>query len=446
MFALTHTRVIDGTGAPAREGQTLLVKDGKIAAVGDEKSISVPPNATTLDLHGKTVIPGLVGMHEHMFYSNGWGIFTEMPISFPRLYLAGGVTTVRTAGTFEPDTDLGIKRRIENGEMPGPKMRLTGPYLEGKGSWSMQMHTLNGPEDAARTVNYWLDEGIEGFKAYMYISPAELAAAIKAAHLRGAKVTGHLASIGFREAAALGIDNIEHGLITDTEFFPEKKPGEVPNGPHHLDILAKLDVRTGPVYDMIVDLVNRHVAITSTLAVFEMSLPGRPSIQSRVLDAMTVEARADLLGAKVGIADIAAHRRDYGDDPPVYPEVFRKEMEFEYAFVQAGGHLMAGVDPTGIGGVLPGYGDQREVELLVEAGFSPVKAIQIATLNGAQFLGLSDRIGSIRTGRDADFIVVDGDPSRKIEDIEKVETVFKDGVGYDPDKLAGSVRGMVGIR
>src|SRR5579872_6814281 len=135
IVALTHVRVIDGTGAPARGDQTLIISEGKIAAVGNAASVAVPKAAKILDLKGETVIPGLVGMHEHMFYSNGWGIFTEMPISFPLLYLAGGVTTVRTAGTFEPDTDLDIKRRIDSGQMPGPKMHLTGPYLEGAGGW-----------------------------------------------------------------------------------------------------------------------------------------------------------------------------------------------------------------------------------------------------------------------------------------------------------------------
>ena len=175
-------------------------------------------------------------------------------------------------------------------------------------------------------------------------------------------------------------------------------------------------------------------------------MPGRPTIQQRVLDAMTVEARADFLAAKVAAGDVSTQRNQYGDEPPPYPKVFRKEMEFERAFVRAGGHLMAGVDPTGPGGVLPGYGDQREVELLVEAGFTPVEAIRIATLNGAQFLHIDNETGSIAAGKDADLIVIKGDPSRQIADIEKVDTVFKDGIGYDAPKMADSVRGMVGVR
>jgi hypothetical protein len=280
IVALTHVRVVDGTGAPAKEDQSILISNGKIEAVGETHSLALPPDAQVLDLNGYTVIPGLVGMHEHMFYPVGWGIFGEMAISFPRLYLAGGVTTIRTAGTFEPYTDLGLKTRIDAGETPGPKMHVTGPYLEGKGTWSVQMHELTGAEDVTRSVNYWLDEGVEGFKAYMYITPQELRAAIEAAHKRGAKVTGHLCSIGFREAAALGIDNIEHGLIIDTEFFPEKKPGECPNPPHGMALQAKLDVNSGPVHDMTVDLVPHHVASRPHLQSSRWGCPDGPQFSS----------------------------------------------------------------------------------------------------------------------------------------------------------------------
>ena len=242
VVVLTHLRVIDGTGATARDDQTVVISQGKIASISDSGSASVPKDAHVLDLHGYTVIPGLVGMHDHMFYPVGNGIFGEMAFSFPRLYLAGGVTTIRTTGSLEPYTDLELKKQIDKGETPGPKIHVTGPYLEGAGIWALQMHQLTGPEDATKTVNFWLDQGVDNFKAYMFITPAELSAAVAAAHKRGAKVTGHLCSIGFREAAAIGIDDLEHGLLVDTEFFPWKKPGECPDSPENHDLIAKLDV------------------------------------------------------------------------------------------------------------------------------------------------------------------------------------------------------------
>jgi len=446
IIALTHVRVIDGTGAPAREDQTVVLSKGKIESIAPAGSANVPTNAQILDLHGYTVIPGLVGMHDHMFYPVGGAIFGEMAYSFPPLYLAGGVTTIRTTGSLEPYTDLEIKKKIEAGETPGPKMHVTGPYLEGAGSWALQMHQLTGPDDATKTVNYWLDEGVDNFKAYMFITPAELSAAIAAAHKRSAKVTGHLCSIGFREAADLGIDDLEHGLFVDTEFFPWKKPDECSTTPKDPAYMAGLDVNSGPLRDMILYLVQKHVAVTSTLPVFEMILDGRPTIQQRVLDALTPDARAAVLRNKVRVSDTAANRKEYGTDASPWPAAFKKELEFEYAFAKAGGLLLAGLDPTGMGGVIAGFGDQREAQLLVEAGFTAVEAIHIATANGAQFLGQLDRIGTIAPGKQADLAVIKGDPSQKIEDIENVEMVFKDGIGYDSAKLIESVRGTVGSR
>jgi imidazolonepropionase-like amidohydrolase len=446
VVALTHVRVIDGTGAAAREDQTVILRNGKIDSLADASSAGIPKDAQVLDLHGYSVIPGLVGMHDHMFYPTGYGVFGEMAYSFPRLYLAGGVTTIRTTGSLEPYTDLELKKSIDAGEMPGPKIHVTGPYLEGKGSWALQMHQLTGPEDATKTVNYWLDEGVDNFKAYMFITRAELGAAIQAAHKRGAKVTGHICSVTWREAADLGIDDLEHGWFVDTEFIGDKKPDQCPEKSEDPIGLAKLDSNSGTMHDSIQYLIQHHVAVTSTLPVFEMgSFSGRPSVQKRVLDALSEEARTSWLANLARANDVNSLRRRYGTDVSPWPAAFKKEEEFEYAFSQAGGLLLAGLDPTGGGGVIAGFGDQREVELLVEAGFTPLEAIHIATYNGAQYLGDLDRIGTIAVGKQADLVVIKGDPSKKIEDIENVETVFKDGVGYDSAKLIESVRGRVGL-
>ena len=447
IIALTHVRVIDGTGAPAREDQTVIFSKGKIESVRDASSANIPKGAQAFDLHGYSVIPGLVGMHDHMFYPMGNGIFGEMAYSFPRLYLAAGVTTIRTTGALEPYTDLELKKSIDAGDTPGPKMHVTGPYLEGQGSWALQMHQLTGPEDAAKTVNFWLDQGVDNFKAYMFITRAELGAAIQAAHKRGAKVTGHLCAVNFREAADLGIDDLEHGLFVDTEFISGKKPDECPGSGEDPVAMAKLDASSGPLHDTIQYLIQHHVAVTSTLPVFEMgSFPGRPTMQRRVLDALSPDARSAVLANRVRSSDASLIRQRYGTDVSPFPAAFKKEMEFEYAFSKAGGTLLAGLDPTGMGGVIAGFGDQRELELLVEAGFTPLEAIHIATANGAQFLGDMDRIGTIAPGKQADLVVIKGDPSKKIEDVENVETVFKDGVGYDSAKLIESVRGVVGSR
>jgi len=442
--ALVHVRVLDGTGAPPRDDQTIVISDGKIQSMAPSTTASVPPNVQTLDLRGYTVLPGLVGMHDHMFFPMGGTppMYSNMGSSFPRLYLANGVTTIRTTGSVAPDLDVEIKKLIDGGRMIGPKMHVTAPYLEGAGAFTPVMHQLTGPDDARRMVNFWADAGATSFKAYMNITRDELRAAVEEAHKRGLKVTGHLCSIGYREAAEIGIDNLEHGLLADSEFVPDKQPDKCPGAAVSAS-LRQLDINSDAVKETIRTLVAKNVALTSTLPVFEAGAPLTQSgigaasavLNPRVLSVMNTDARVRYLTARSRIAaDSAA------------AALVRKSMDFERAFVAAGGLLIAGLDPTGNGGIVAGFGDLREVELLVEAGFTPLEAIKIATLNGARFLGEDARIGSIAPGKQADLMIVKGNPAAKISDIENVEIVFKDGVGYDSEKLIQSVQGLVGIR
>jgi len=437
VIALEHVRVIDGTGAPAKADQTIVIAGGKITAMGNAGAVPLPADANRMDFTGYSALPGLVGMHDHLFYPSGGGLYHDMPFSFPRLYLALGVTTIRTTGSMEPYTDLEIKKAIEAGKMPGPKMNATGPYMEGEGLPLLQVHALTGPEDATRTVEYWVAEGARSFKVYNFITRAELKAVIDSAHKHGIKVTGHLCSIGFREAAELGIDDLEHGLTVDTEFHPDKKPDVCPNPTQAAAAAARLEISSEPIQTTIKTLVAKHVALTSTLPVFEQFVPSRPDEPQKVLDTLSDDARKAYQANRARIAQ---------NPQSPWPLMFQKEMQFEREFVKQGGTLLAGLDPTGIGGTVAGYGDLREVELLVEAGFTPLEAIKIATLNGAQFLGEADHIGSLAPGKQADIVLVKGDPSTTISDIENVELVFKDGVGWDSKKLIDSVKGQVGIR
>lgn len=437
VIALEHVRVIDGTGAAAKSDQTIVISGGKITAIGNAGAVPMPPEANRMDFTGYSALPGLVGMHDHLFYPAGNGIYHDMLFSFPRLYLALGVTTIRTTGSMEPYTDLEIKKAVEAGKIPGPKINATGPYMEGEGLPLLQVHALTSPEDAGRTVEYWVAEGARSFKVYNFITRAELKAVIETAHKHGIKVTGHLCSIGFREAAELGIDDLEHGLTVDTEFHPDKKPDVCPNPTQAVVAANKLDVAGEQIQATIKMMVDKHVALTSTLPVFEQSVASRPDVPQKVLDLLSDDARKAYQANRARIAQ---------NQQSPWPVMFQKEMEFERAFVKAGGTLLAGLDPTGIGGTIAGFGDLREVELLVESGFTPLEAIKIQTLNGAQFLGEADHIGSLALGKQADIMLVKGDPSAKIADIENVELVFKDGVGWDSKKLIDSVKGQVGIR
>ncbi len=443
---LAHVRVIDGTGKPAIEDQNVVIQGGKISAIQGGADVPASNGTTVIDLRGHSVMPGIVGMHNHLFYVGrpdldaNWDsepplVVPQMSFSAPRLYLAAGVTTMRTTGSVETYSDLNLKSDIDAGKLPGPHLDVTGPYLEGANSYFIQMHKLTGADDARQTVDYWADRGVTSFKAYMNITRAELAAAIQEAHKRGIKVTGHLCSVTYPEAAQLGIDNLEHGFFVNTQLDPGKKPDECSDSEGDYT-LAHMDPGGSEAEDLINLLVQHHVAITSTLPVFEDGIPGRPPLRSAAMDAMSPQAREAYLYRRNRPAGKPAHAD--------YAMLLKRDMQLEREFALAGGLLLAGPDPTGDGGVVPGFGDQREIELLVEAGFTPVEAIKIATMNGATYLGRQAQIGSIAAGKNADLVVVKGDPSTHIEDVEKVEIVFQDGVGYDSEKLLNSVKGRYG--
>jgi enamidase len=433
VIVLTNARVIDGTGSPARENQSMVIREGTIASVGDAAKITAPEGAVTIDLAGKTVLPGLVMFHEHLYYPSGGSVYAQLGQSFSRLYLAGGVTTMRTGGNVNGVMDIKLKQEIEAGRQAGPDIDATAPYLNGPNSF-LQMHGLRDAEDARKQVVYWADMGATSLKAYMNITRAQLGAAVEEAHKRGIKVTGHLCSVTYSEAADLGIDNLEHGFFASTDFVTDKKPDECPGQGAGQRTVAILDENSEPFKVLVKKLVDKKVALTSTLTVFETFTPGRPKPPG-----------LEVLVAPLRELYDRAYTRVSADAQSNYAKLFPNGMRLERAFVRAGGMLIAGTDPTGSGGVIPGYSNQRQVELLVESGFTPLEAIQIATLNGAKYLGREARIGAIAPGKQADLVIVNGNPAASIADIRNVETVFRRGVGYDPKKLIESVAGRVGL-
>lgn len=431
LVAITNVRVIDGTGAPARASQTVIIRDGNIAALGP--NVPVPEGATTIDGTGKSLIPGLVMLHEHTYYPAGGQVYGQYGVSFTRLYLAGGVTTMRTGGNVNGVMDITLARRASNFEIASPAIDATAPYLNGPNSF-LQMHGLKDAEDARRQVAYWAEMGATSFKAYMQITRAQLGAAIEEAHKRGLKVTGHLCSVTYAEAASLGIDDLEHGFAASTDFVSGKEPDVCPGQGQGQQTINSLDPANPQFRALVKTLVDRKVALTSTLTVFETFTPNRPM--------------------PPGVEVLVPHLRDQyqqtfertsKNPQSTYSTLFPKMMQLEREFVRAGGMLVAGTDPTGSGGVVPGFSNQRQVELLVEAGFTPLEAISISTLNGAKYLGRDQRIGSIAVGKQADLVLIAGDPSTTIADVRKVDTVFRQGVGFNPEAIIKSVTGRVGI-
>lgn len=443
VIVLKNGLLIDGKGNAPKPKQTLIMKNGKIEWLGDDAKAIVPKGANSIDLNGKAIMPGLVMLHEHMYISASsreprYLNLKQLPVSFPKMYLASGATTIRTCGSIEPYSDIRIKKDIDLGLFPGPYIELTAPYIEGKKSIFPQMKENKTPEEAAAFVNYWADQGFTSFKAYIGVDKPTLKAAIDAAHKRKLKITGHLDMVTYEEAAELGIDNLEHGFMVCTDFVDDKKENENPASGKAYESLGNIDIKSESVKKRIQFLIDKKVGVTSSLAVFEGATTTQPKPNEEVLNTMSPDTRDYYLK---GFAAIKSAK-----SPSDYDKAYANNAKMEKLFYDMGGLLTVGTDPTGNGGTLAGYGTWRAIELLVEAdGFTPLEAIKIATLNGAKALGFEQNIGTIEIGKSADLLVIDGDPSKNISDIRKVQIVFKSGVGYDSKKLFESVKGKVGF-
>ncbi len=440
---LKNGLLIDGKGNAAKPHQTVIISNGKINWVGDDEKTIPPKDATIIDLNGKAIMPGLVMLHEHMYISahdisTRYLHLKQLPFTFPRLYLAAGATTIRTCGSVEPYSDLRIKKDIDQGLLPGPNMELTAPYIQGKSSNFPQMRENKTPEEAAAFVNYWADQGFTSFKAYMGVDKFTLQAAVDAAHKRKLKITGHLDIVTYHEAALLGMDNLEHGFIASTDFVVDKKENAAPAAGTAIKSLANLDIKSATVKQFIQYIIDKKVGITSSLAVFEAFTTAQPTPDAGAINAMSPDARDFYLQRFVAAKSVKG--------PTDWDKAFANDAKMEKMFFDMGGLLTVGTDPTGAGGTLAGYGNWRAIELLVEAdGFTPLEAIKIATLNGAVALGFDKTTGTIEIGKVADLLIVDGDPSKNISDLRKVQFVFKNGVGYNSKKLFDSVKGKVGF-
>jgi len=437
MIAIRNVVLVDGTGAAARPGMTVVIEGDRIAAVGPESSVAVPDGAEVIDGTGRTVTPGWVMLHEHMFYPSGSARYNTNEISFPPLYLGGGATTIRTGGSMDAYTDLRLRDQINAGQVVGPRMDVTGPYLEGPGGFVRALPELRTPAEARAHVDFWADRGVTSFKAYNLIDRATLGAAIEAAHARGIKVTGHLCSITYREAADLGIDDLEHGFRVATDWVEGKEPDACPDGRSRALSYAGLELGDPSFLDVVDHLIERGVTVTATPPVFERGSTGRPLPPEGALATILPELRERVL-ERYTLAR---------DNPNAGAQAaFQKMQRALKVFVERGGTLVVGIDPTGGGDVVAGFGNQRAVQLLLEAGFSLEEAVMISTLNGARYLEAGDVIGSVEVGKRADLILHEGDLRTDPEALRRPVLVFKDGVGFDAPALLSSVKGTVGLR
>ena len=434
--AITNVTVIDGSGKDIKHLQTLVIKNDKIVQIGNNSDITIPEESLLIDGTGKTIIPGLVMLHEHLFYSKpfeNWFSVGQMTFTFPRLYLAGGVTTKRTGGSIQPQTDLNVKKWISEGKMTGPKMDVTSPFIEREGYDIPELGFIQGTAEVSKIVNYWADKGVTSFKVYNHITKEDLKICVEEAHKRGLKVTGHLCSLTYEEASTIGIDNLEHGFMVSSDFMVNKEadmcdPFEARNA------LSKEGIDSEKMNNLIDLLIKNGTAITTTPNVFE-PFTGREIIPGGGEPALATEIFTDVK---------RTYDRVINNDSLAF-DLFNKNLIWVKRFYDKGGILVAGTDPTGAGRTVAGYSNRRTVEILVEEGFPLVDVIKICTLNGAKFLGREKTIGTLEIGKTADLILIGGNLETNIRNIRNMEIVFKDGIGYDSKKLFESVKGKVGF-
>ena len=434
-IAITNCTLIDGSGSSIKSNQTIIFSKNAIESIGESDSVTIPENTLVINGSGKTVMPGFVMLHEHLFYTKffeDWFSVGQMTFTFPRLYLAGGVTSMRTAGSIQPQSDLNVKKWIDEGKMVGPKMHITSPFIEREGYEIAEMQFIKSSAEVAETVNYWADRGVTSFKVYNHITKEDLKICVTEAHKRGLKVTGHLCSLTYEEASNIGIDNLEHGFMVSSDFVVDKQEEFCdPFGARKA--LAEEDENSDKINALIDLLIKNKTVITTTPNVFE-PYTGHELIPGGGEDALAPQI----------MADVKAIYDRYQNKDSAVVALFNKNLKWLKRFYDKGGFLVAGTDPTGAGRTVAGYSNMRTLEILVESGFPLLDAIKICTKNGAIFLEQND-VGTLEVGKKPDLLLIEGDLQENIRNIRKTESVFKDGVGYDPKKLFESVNGKVGL-
>lgn len=427
IVALVGGTVIDGTGKLPLTGYTILIRGERIAAVG--RQVKIPQGAIVLDMTGKTIIPGLIDMHGHM-YERATGSQRSQFEAYPLLYLAGGVTTVRSPGDFDPEGMVALRERLKRHEAIGPRIFTAGPYFDNDPSQVDWIKGVRSPEEALEKFNGWKAR-IDYVKFYTRITEPEFRIVLEAAHKAGIRATGHLNSITATRAIELGIDGLEHGIFAMSELTPKLESGQDKNC-----LLADLDLDSPVVENLITSIVKHRVAIDPTIVVYQSLDPNFEPVTPDWLKYLSAEAQAHQVSLRA-----AASKRN-----PASAQCLQRALQTQLRFVKKvydrGGIIIAGTDPV-IVTLTPGYGLQRELKNLVAAGLTPIAAIKAATLTAATVLHHEKDFGSIESGKLADLVVIGGDPATRIEDVGKTEIIFQGGVRYDPAALRKSAEGQI---
>jgi imidazolonepropionase-like amidohydrolase len=411
-IAILGGTLIDGTGAPALRDAAVVIHDGRIAEVGPRYRVKVPKHAEIVDARGKFILPGLWDMHAH-FEQVEWG-----PI-----YLAAGVTTVRDCGN-EFEFITAVRDAIAHGRGLGPRLLLAG-VVDGTGPLSLGVERVDTPEQARQWVDRYHEAHFQQMKIYSSVKLEEVKAVADEAHKLGMTVTGHVPEgLNAYQTIEAGQDQINHiEYIIDLMHAPF--PADM-SRPDRMKTLANVDLNSPEAKKAIAFLKEHHTVVDPTMALFEF------------FTATTAKPPASFEPGVNKIApELAQQLTDVGppnEQTEIGEKVFEKELAIVGALHRAGIPIVAGTDQT-----VPGYSLHREIELYVQAGFTPMEAIQAATIVPARVMGVEKELGTVQKGKRGDVIVINGDPLADIHNTRKVETVIANGVMYKTAELWKSV-------
>jgi imidazolonepropionase-like amidohydrolase len=412
LIVVTNGTLIGGTGKPPIPNATVVIENGKITAAGPRAQIKYPNHAKIIDAAGKFILPGLWDMHAH-FEQVEWG-----PI-----YLAAGATTVRDCGN-ELEFITAVRDAVANGRGLGPRILAAG-VVDGDGPLALGVDRVNNAAQAKEWVDRYHDLGFQQIKIYSSVKLASVEAITAEAHRLGMTVTGHIPEgMNAYEGVEAGMDQINH-----IQYVADIMRKQIPPGSKRVDRIeatANIDLSSPESQHAIAFLKSHGTVIDPTLVVFE---------------SFTVGPDRTLESLEPGIAKVApelAVQVSGGGVPPEVREAVRREFSKYVAIVgalhRAGIPIVAGTDQS-----VPGYSLYREMELYVDAGFTPMEAIQAATIVPARVMKLDGESGTIEIGKRADMILVDGNPLENIHNIRNVKTVITGGVAYDCGELWKSV-------
>jgi imidazolonepropionase-like amidohydrolase len=411
-IALVGGTLIDGTGRAPVPDSVVVIEKGRIIDAGPKSRVKIPSGAQKVDARGKTILPGLWDMHAH-FEQVEWG-----PI-----YLAAGATTVRDCGN-EFEFITAVRDAVAKGRGLGPRLLLAG-IVDGTGPSAIGVARVDTPEQAKMWTDKYHDAGFQQMKIYSSVKLEELQDVADEAHRLGMTVTGHV-PIGLNayQTIAAGQDQINHiPYIVDIMVPP------LPDDASRLDhakARANLDLNSPDAQKAITFLVQHGTVVDPTLALFEF------------FTASTAKPAASIEPGVAKVApELAAILADVGPPSPnadISEKVFAKEVALVGALHKAGVPIVAGTDQT-----VPGHSLHREIELYVQAGLTPLEAIQSATIVPARVMGLDKEVGTVEAGKRADVIILDGNPLESIHNIRKVEFVITNGTLYNCAELWRSV-------